>query len=132
MSTPQNERPLSPHLTIYRPQITSVLSISHRITGFGLVVGFALLALWLIAAAWCPDLFACLQGFFASIIGKLFLFGWTVAFFYHFANGLRHLYWDMGQGFALTSVTKSGVFVLGFTVVATLATWIFIANQGAL
>lgn len=132
MSTSQNARPLSPHLSVYRWQITNTLSILHRATGFALVFGLALMAVWLIAAAWSPDCFAMLQGFFASILGKLFLFGWTVAFFYHFANGLRHLNWDMGQGFALANVTSSGIFVLVFTAVATAATWLYVYDQGAL
>ena len=132
MSTPQNSRPLSPHLSIYRWQITNTLSILHRITGFGLTIGLVVLAVWLIAAAWCPDLFATLQGLLGSIVGKLFLFGWTVAFYYHLANGLRHLNWDMGQGFDLSNVTATGIFTLVFTVVLTIATWAIVWNQGAL
>lgn len=132
MSTQKSDRPLSPHLSIYRWQITNTLSILHRITGFGLAFGLALLAVWLIAAAWCPDTFITMQELLGSIVGKLFLFGWTVAFYYHLANGVRHLNWDMGQGFALASVTATGMFVLVFTALLTAATWGFVWKQGVL
>lgn len=132
MNRPQNDRPLSPHLSIYRWQITNTLSILHRITGFGLSLGLALFALWLIGAAWCPTLFAALQSFFGSMVGKLFLFGWTAAFYYHLANGMRHLNWDMGHGFALNKVTQSGIFAVVFTVVLTAATWYVACQKVAL
>lgn len=132
MHTPQNDRPLSPHLSVYRWQITNTLSILHRITGFGLALGLLLLAAWFITAAWCPDMFLTLQSFFASILGKLFLFGWTVAFYYHLGNGMRHLYWDMGRGFALDEVTSSGQLILVFTVSLTIFTWTMIWLRGAL
>lgn len=132
MSTPQNHRPLSPHLSVYRWQITNTLSILHRITGFGLTLGLALFALWLICAAWYPLWFADLQAIFAHPVGLFFLFGWTAAFYYHLANGLRHLYWDIGRGFALEEVTASGQLVVVFTVTMTLFTWTLIWTKGAL
>ena len=97
-------RPLSPHLQVYRWQLTSVLSILHRLTGVALTVGTILLVWWLVSAANGPDLFELAQGFLGSPIGLLLLFGWSVALFYHLCNGLRHLWWDTGSGLDLRSV----------------------------
>ena len=101
-------RPLSPHLQIYRPQLTSVLSILHRITGVALAVGTILLVYWLIAAASGPEAFAAANGIIGSWIGLILLFGWTFALFFHLANGIRHLFWDAGLGFELKTVYASG------------------------
>ena len=127
----QVPRPTSPHLTIYRPQISSVLSISHRITGVALYVGTALMVLWLWSAAYAPEYYAQLHTLLASRFGQLLLIGWTAAFYYHLANGIRHLFWDMGKGLALPQANASGWMVLLFTLVATLFTWGFI-HQGAM
>ncbi len=86
-----DNRPLSPHLQVYRPQLTSVLSILHRITGVALAIGTLLLVWWLIAAAAGPGAYDAAQGFIGSILGRLLLLGWTFALFYHLANGIRHL-----------------------------------------
>ena len=118
-----DNRPLSPHLQVYRPQITSVLSILHRITGVGLLVGLLLLTCWLVAAAGGAEDYAALQGFLASWFGRLLLFGFTVALFYHLCNGIRHLYWDAGHGFELDSVTRSGWMVLVGTLVLSVGSW---------
>jgi len=117
-------RPLSPHLQVYKPQITSVLSILHRITGVGLGLGTLLLAWWVIAAAAGPEAFATAQGFFGSIIGRLLLLVFTLALFYHLTNGIRHLVWDAGYGFELRTVTISGWTAIVATVVLTLIAWI--------
>ena len=101
-------RPLSPHLQIYRPQLTSVLSILHRITGVALAVGTILLVYWLIATASGPEAFAAANGIIGSWIGLILLFGWTFALFFHLANGIRHLFWDAGLGFELKTVYASG------------------------
>lgn len=119
-----SNRPLSPHLQVYKPQITSVLSILHRITGVGLGLGTLLLAWWLIAAAAGPEAFATAQSFLGSIIGRLLLLGFTVALFYHLTNGIRHLVWDAGYGFELKTVTASGWTVTAATVVLTLIAWV--------
>lgn len=119
-----SNRPLSPHLQVYRPQITSVLSILHRISGVILAVGSLLLIYWLAAAATSDQAFETAQSVIGSFFGRLFLFGWTIALFYHFCNGIRHLAWDIGLGFELESVTKSGWAVLGGSVVLTLLSWI--------
>jgi succinate dehydrogenase / fumarate reductase cytochrome b subunit len=117
------QRPLSPHLQVYRPQITSVLSITHRATGVALAVGTLMLTCWLIAAASGNAAFSAVSAFLGSPLGMLMLFGWSVALFYHLANGIRHLFWDAGYGFDLATAEKSGYFVLAFTAVATLLAW---------
>jgi succinate dehydrogenase cytochrome b subunit len=121
---PSPPRPLSPHLQIYRWQLTSVLSILHRITGLALVAGTLLLVYWLVATAASPDAFATAQEFIGSILGRLLLFAWTVALFYHLANGIRHLLWDAGRGFELRSVYASGWAVVIAAVALSLITWI--------
>jgi succinate dehydrogenase / fumarate reductase cytochrome b subunit len=117
-------RPLSPHLQIYRPQLTSFTSIMHRITGIGLAVGLLYLVCWLTAAASGLDAFDRLQSFNGSIIGRLLLLGWTVAFFYHLLNGIRHLAWDAGWGLELPTAYKSGYAVLIGTALLTIAAWL--------
>lgn len=116
-------RPLSPHLQIYRPQLTSVLSILHRITGVVLAIGTLLLAWWLIAAAEGPEAFDLVQGILDSWFGRLVLFGFTVSLFYHLCNGIRHLFWDFGYGLELKTVYRSGWSVVVATVVLTLLSW---------
>ena len=118
------ERPLSPHLQIYRPQLTSVLSITHRLSGIALSVGALLLVYWLAAAATGEEAFAKAQACFGSVVGRVLLFGWSLALFYHIANGIRHLAWDAGFGFELPTVYRTGWAVVGFTVAATLVAWI--------
>lgn len=117
-------RPLSPHIQVYRPQITSVLSIAHRITGVALTAGTLLLTWWLVAAAYGPEQFATVQGFVGSWIGQLLLWGFTFALFYHLGNGVRHLAWDFGWGFELGQLRSSGIAVVAFAVAATLITLI--------
>jgi succinate dehydrogenase / fumarate reductase cytochrome b subunit len=117
-------RPLSPHLEIYRPQLTSILSITHRMTGMALVAGTLLLAWWLVAAAVGPGAFDLVQSFLGHWFGRLVLFGWTYALFYHLCNGIRHLFWDAGYGFELKTLHASGWAVLGISAGLTLAAWI--------
>lgn len=116
-------RPLSPHLQVYRPQWTSVLSISHRATGVALAFGTLLLVYWLAAAASGPEAFALAQRLIGSIVGQLLLLGWTFALFYHFCNGIRHLFWDAGYGFELRNAYRSGLAVLAGSAVLTLLFW---------
>jgi succinate dehydrogenase / fumarate reductase, cytochrome b subunit len=118
------ERPLSPHLQVYRPQITSVLSILHRITGAALAAGTLLLVYWLIAVASGPDAYDAAQSVVGSIIGRILLLGWSWALFYHLTNGIRHLVWDAGRGFELRTVTISGWTVVILSFALTLAAWI--------
>jgi succinate dehydrogenase / fumarate reductase cytochrome b subunit len=121
---PPSERPLSPHLQVYRPQTTSVLSILHRLTGVALTLGTLLLTWWLVSAAYGPDAFADAQAFVGSWFGQLLLWGFTFALFYHLGNGIRHLAWDFGWGFELSQVRASGLAMLAFAVVGTLLTLI--------
>jgi succinate dehydrogenase / fumarate reductase cytochrome b subunit len=101
-----------------------MVSIFHRITGFGLAVGTLLLAWWLVAAAYGPDAFAVVQGFIEHWFGRLCLLGFTFAFFYHLCNGIRHLFWDIGMGFEMTTVNRTGILVIVASLGLTLLTWI--------
>jgi succinate dehydrogenase / fumarate reductase cytochrome b subunit len=121
-----DRRPLSPHLQVYRPQLTSVLSITHRATGVALAVGTLLLVYWLVSAALGPEAYAQAQGILGSKLGQLLLFLWTWALFYHLCNGIRHLFWDAGYGFEIPTVYKSGKAVLIASVVLTVLAWIMI------
>ena len=96
------ERPLSPHLTIYHPALTMLMSIAHRITGGALYFGTLLVAWWLIAAATGPNGYAAVQWFMGTLIGRLVLFGYTWALLHHMLGGVRHLIWDTGRGFGPT------------------------------
>src|SRR3546814_2728772 len=119
-----SQRPLSPHLQVYRPQITTTLSILHRATGIALAVGTLLLTWWLVAAAAGPEAFATAQGFIGSIIGRLLLFGWTFTLFYHLCNGIRHLAWDAGYGYEIETTTLTGWIVVAASVELNLIAWI--------
>ena len=119
-----SNRPLSPHLQIYKWQITMLLSITHRVTGVALTVGTLLLVYWLVAAASGPESFARAQGFIGSWFGYLILFGWSVSLFFHLANGIRHLFWDAGYGFEIKTVYASGYAVLAGTAGLTLLAWV--------
>ena len=117
-------RPLSPHLQIYKPQLTSVLSITHRATGMALAVGTILLVWWLLAAAIGPDAFATAQAFWLSWIGRLMLLGWTWSLMFHLCNGLRHLAWDAGWGFELKQAYLSGWIVVAASLILTVIAWV--------
>lgn len=119
-----SQRPLSPHLQVYRPQITSTLSILHRLTGIALAAGTLLLTYWLAALATGSDAFADAQGLLGSIVGRLLLFGWSFALFYHLCNGIRHLAWDAGYGFEIATTTRSGWAVVIASVALTAVAWI--------
>ncbi len=120
----RRDRPLSPHLQIYRPQITSVLSILHRITGVALLLGGVLVVWWLLAAATGPDYFALVDGLITSWLGHLVLLGLTWALCFHLLNGIRHLVWDTGRGFDLDMVDKSGMAVVIGSAVLTVLLWL--------
>ena len=127
------DRPLSPHLQVYRPQITSVLSIAHRATGIVLAAGLLLLLWWLAAAASGPDAFETAREAAGSFLGRLLLFGWTFALFYHLCNGIRHLFWDMGRGFELCTVSLTGWLVVAAAAALTVLAWVLAyASMGAL
>lgn len=120
---PRVERPLSPHLQIYSPQINMVMSIVHRITGAALYFGSLLLAWWLMAAAAGPAHFATASWFFGTIIGQIILFGYIWALIHHALGGIRHLIWDTGRGFDLRSVDILCWSTIIGSVVLTLLLW---------
>ncbi len=120
----QDKRPLSPHLSIYKPIPTMVMSILHRITGVALYFGTFLFAWWLFAAATAPAYFEWVNGFFGSWFGRLILFGYTWALMHHMAGGVRHFVWDTGHGFDKHFSTKMAWVTLAFSVTATVLLWI--------
>ena len=115
----RGNRPLSPHLTIYRPQYTALLSILHRMTGVGLTLGAVCVVWFLIAAATGEDYYNTINGLMTSWFGYLVWIGLTWALCYHFCNGIRHLFWDMGYGFELEQAWRSGLMVVAGSVVLT-------------
>jgi len=117
-------RPLSPHLQVYRPQLTSVMSILHRISGVALTAGTLLLTWWLVAAVEGPEAFEVVQAIIGSWFGRVVLLGFTLALFYHLCNGIRHLIWDLGSGYEIATVYKSGKWVIGWTLGLTLVSWL--------
>ena len=119
----KSARPLSPHLQVYRPQITSVLSITHRATGIALAAGTLLLVYWLTALAAGPEAYADASALLGSWLGRTVLLGFTLALFFHLANGIRHLFWDAGKGFEIQEVTRSGRAVVVIAIVATVLVW---------
>lgn len=121
---PSDNRPLSPHIQIYRPQLTSVLSFTHRVTGVALSVGSPLLVFWLLAAAAGPRSYSALHGFLASWFGLVLLLGWTFSLFFHLCNGVRHLFWDAGFGFDLERIYASGWAVVAISAGMTLVAWV--------
>jgi succinate dehydrogenase / fumarate reductase, cytochrome b subunit len=126
------QRPLSPHLQIYRPQLTSGMSIFHRFTGVGLAGGIAVLVAWLGCLAWLPVLYDPFMWLLTSIVGKICLFGWTWAFFYHFGCGIRHLLWDFGKCLSLEGIYSSGRIVLASSALLTIGLWIKVLGHGVL
>lgn len=117
-------RPLSPHVQVYRPQLTSVLSFSHRLSGIFLSLGAVLLVAWLMAAAAGSNSFIYLNAALASFPGLLLLLVWTLALFFHLCNGIRHLFWDAVIGFELKNIYLSGWIVVFASVGLTLVTWV--------
>lgn len=117
-------RPLSPHLQIYRPMLTMMMSILHRITGVTLYFGAILLVWWLMAAATSDAYFDMVQSFFGHWFGRIVLFGFTWTLVHHALGGLRHLLWDTGRGFDLKTVEWMARLNLAGSILITLALWI--------
>lgn len=126
----RGNRPLSPHLQIYRIQITSTLSILHRLTGVGMALTAVLIVWWFVAAASSPGSFALVDGILTSWLGLAVMTASLWALWYHLLNGIRHLVWDTGRGFDLTRVTQSGWAVVAGSVVLTVLT-LLVAGGGA-
>ena len=118
----RGNRPLSPHLQIYKPQLTSVLSITHRGTGVFLSIGALLLACWLLAVAGGPETYALLQGYLQAWYGQVLLYAWLFSLYYHLCNGVRHLCWDLGLGFDLKTTYASGYAVIASSLLLTVIT----------
>ena len=122
----RGQRPLSPHLSIYRPQLTSVTSILVRITGNALIIGTLLIVWWLFAAATSAEYFAFVDGILTSVLGKLIMLGSIWALWYHTLGGVRHLIWDNALGLDLETAYKLGWFVVYGSGVLTLLTVLFL------
>jgi len=125
-----DHRPLSPHLQIYRPQWTSVLSISHRMAGIANSVGSLVVVYWLVALASGPESYATARAVLGSIPGLIVLFLFSLGLFYHLCNGIRHLFWDAGKGFDLTIAYRSGQAVVAGALILTLLVWIVALTTG--
>ncbi|MEM6603236.1 MAG: succinate dehydrogenase, cytochrome b556 subunit [Pseudomonadota bacterium] len=123
----KNARPLSPHITVYRPQITSVMSILHRITGCGLALSLVFFVWFIIALAMGESSYNLFIYCSTTLLGKLVVFMIVFALFYHMFNGIRHLVWDTGYGYNIQNVKKSGIIVAILAVVATIITSVMIA-----
>jgi succinate dehydrogenase / fumarate reductase cytochrome b subunit len=120
-----DNRPLSPHLGIYRWQITMTMSILHRATGVALAVGSIALVWWLVAAGIGPDAFDTVHHFLSSGFGQFLLIGWTFSLFFHLCNGVRHLAWDAGWGFQIKTFYITGYLVWVVAVLLTAGTlWV--------
>ena len=117
-------RPISPHLQIYRPMLTMMMSIVHRITGGALYFGMALLAWWLLAAASGPNAYATFEWFIGSIIGQIILFGFTWALLHHALGGIRHLIWDLIYGFGPAEREFLALATLVGSIALTIVVWI--------
>lgn len=117
-------RPLSPHLQIYRPQLTSLLSVTHRASGIFLSLGIPFFVYWLWSLDAGREAYADAQDLLGSFIGRSLLLLWTLAFYYHLCNGIRHLFWDVGKGFELEDAYRSGWAVIAVSACLSLITWI--------
>ena len=117
-------RPLSPHLQVYRPQLTSVMSIMHRASGAVLATGSLFVALWLVALAAGVAVFNPVADAMQHPLGQLVVFGYSLALVYHGLNGIRHLMWDLRIGLEIKQVYQSGYLVLGLTVLVTATLWL--------
>lgn len=117
------ERPLSPHLGIYKWPLAMAISILHRITGVALALGAVLMVVIFIAVASNQECYEWIHGYLTSKIGKAFLFLWTFALFLHLFNGIRHLFWDAGYGFEKSTTTMSGIWVIIASFLLTFAVW---------
>lgn len=126
------DRPMSPHLQVWRWHITMATSILHRVTGVGLYLGGLIAAAWAISLASGPETYATFKAVLGSGLGKFVMFGMTLSVFYHLGNGVRHLVWDFGHGLDIKSANASAWTVFGFTIAATLATWAIAFQIGAL
>jgi succinate dehydrogenase / fumarate reductase, cytochrome b subunit len=124
--TSRGSRPLSPHLQIYRPMLTMMMSIAHRLTGMALYFGVLLLVWWLAAAAYSDSAFETAQGFFGHWFGVLVLIGFSWALIHHTLGGIRHLIWDTGRGFDLAAIEWLARANLAGSIILTILLWLAI------
>lgn len=126
----KDKKPLSPHLGIYKPQISSVLSILHRISGIVNFVGLSALVWWIVCVTFSTSnpMEGMVWNFFTTAFGNLILMGWTLSVFFHACTGIRHLFWDAGMGFDVKTMTKTGLFAVGMAFTLTVITWLIIYN----
>lgn len=117
-------RPLSPHLVNYRWQLHMMMSIVHRMTGVLLSLGYLYIVGWLMAIALGPQIYRTFMSISGSWLGQLILFGLSFALIYHLLNGIRHMFWDIGRGFEIHTIRRSGLFVIFLTVALTIAAWV--------
>ncbi len=120
----QSARPISPHLQIYKPQLTSVLSITHRMTGVFSFLGAICILVWLVTLAWDAASYEFLRDVAVSFPVQVFLFFWTQALIYHLFNGVRHLLWDAGKGFEISEIYRSGKIVVALAIVVNVLIWV--------
>ena len=120
----RDERPLSPHLTIHSKFLTSLFSISHRITGIGLSLGTVFISLWIGLIAFGENYFFIFEYISSTILFKIILFFWSLAVSYHLFNGIRYLFWSFGVGMEINTVYSSGYLVLFLSLIFTLMIWI--------
>ena len=123
-------RPLSPHLQVYRLPLPALMSISHRASGVVMSTGTVLVALWLVMLAAGENTFNIAQQFVSHPIGKLVMFGYSMALFYHACNGIRHLFWDAVIGLDIPSIYRTGYLTIFLAIVFTLTFWLFIYTAG--
>lgn len=130
-SQPSTNRPMSPHLQVYRWQITMTLSILHRATGVALTFGAFALVAWLVAVAAGPEAYEVAQACLQSWFGLLLAFGWSFSLYYHLCNGIRHLVWDAGSGYSMKGLYTGGYIVVAVSVALTAVTWVALLGGAA-
>lgn len=132
LGSSQKQQPLSPHLQIYKPQMTSMLSILHRMTGAANALGLLLFSVWILCLAHDEASYVAFTKFMATPIGQLLLIGWSGSVYYHLCNGIRHLIWDTGRLFKIQDATRAGYAVLLMALCLTAGTWacIYIFHPG--
>ena len=123
-------RPLSPHLQVYRLPLPALMSISHRASGVVMSTGTVLVALWLVMLAAGENTFNIAQQLVSHPIGKLVLFGYSAALFYHACNGIRHLFWDAVIGLDIPSIYRTGYLTIFLAILFTLTFWLFVYTAG--
>ena len=124
-TTEKVQRPLSPHLQVYKLPLTARLSISHRIAGIGLTAGTLLVTAFLLSAATSEDAYNTVMGIATSAFGQIILFLWSAALYYHMCNGVRHMLWDTGRYLEKDKAMRTNYFVLTTAIILTVATWLY-------